>query len=213
MSTFLADADLVEAKFAMYSTDLTQVALNIRHYRITGLTGNVSDTDMAQIMDSNFSPIYGAVIPAAASWYGVQVQIITTLPARLPVVEAGNQITGTFGGDLSPAQVSSLISLRTIITGRAGRGRVYVGFVPTTAIASNTNPTNTYLAALGGVANALMATINVVGALGNCAAVPVLFHRATRTSLDLDSYIIRNRFATQRRRGRFGRINPFPPFA
>src|SRR6185437_14343294 len=80
MSTFLQDADLVEVKFAMYSTDLTQVALNIRHYRITGITGAVSDTDMAQIMDSNFSPIYGAVIPAAASWYGVQAQIITTLP-------------------------------------------------------------------------------------------------------------------------------------
>jgi len=213
MSTFLAEDDVVECKLACYATDLTQVSLNIRQYRIATVVGNPTDTDLCAQLDSNLAPLYAAVMPAAASWYGVQTQIITTLPPKLPVVEAGNQTTGTFGGDIAPAQVSALMSLRTIITGRAGRGRVYIGFVPTTAIAANTNPTNTYLSALAPLVNALMQTVGVTGTLGTCNAIPVLFHRATRTTLDLDSYILRNRFATQRRRGRFGRINPFPPFA
>jgi len=212
MATFLADSDICEAKFACYSTAQTQVSLNIRHYRITAVTGNVTDLELATQLDNGLSALYAACMPAAASYYGVQVRIITTLPGNVPVIAHNNELTGSFGGSLTAGQVSGIGTLRSFLVGRTNRGRVYVGFVPSTAIATDGQPTNTYLTALGQVINAFGVDVPITGALGNCLAVPVIFHRVARTSTDIVTVLTRNKLATQRRRGAYGRPNSFPPF-
>jgi len=55
-------------------------------------------------------------------------------------------------------------------------------------------------------------TPTTVAAGGNDATLlPVVFHRATNTGNDITSYLVRPVWATQRRRGAYGRQN-VPPF-
>jgi hypothetical protein len=141
---------------------------------------------------------------------GMDGQVI--LPTLLTPV--GNTTGNGFGdnaGDALPRQTSGIISLVTALGGRKNRGRVYVPFPSETDNAIAGHPTAGYVTALGDLAAILTGPYIGVGAGGNTNDLqPVILHRVDGSVTPITGHFERSFWATQRRRGDFGRPNTGP---
>lgn len=209
MATTLKLNDVAEVKLANTFTD--QLALNIRHYLVAAVTGgSATDQEAADQLASLFKPSYNALCNAASAFFGAQAQVIrpvTTLPAHSTAPAAANGITGA----ALPRQDCGLITLRTNLVGRANRGRFYVPFPSTIDNLPSGEPVPGYVIRLGTMALVILQTVTVGGAGGGTAQLtPVIFHRKTGLVTSLVNFVVRTSWATQRRRGSFGRPNAAP---
>jgi len=116
---------------------------------------------------------------------------------------------GTAGAVPCPKQASGIVSKYTPYGGRRGQGRSYVPFPATDSVEADGNPTAAYLADLTTLGNAMVGPDPVGG--GNYDIQWGLMKwRQPNTFLALVNSIPRDRFATQRRRGDYGRVNAIP---
>jgi hypothetical protein len=118
---------------------------------------------------------------------------------------------GTFNDDNLPKQVCGLISKRGDVPGKHGRGRIYMPFPMEVDSAPDGRPTPGYIAA-----NAAWAALGLVVstrsfAAGSVVWIPVIYRRSNPA---LSSYILSSHasefWATQRKRGDYGRPNAIP---
>jgi hypothetical protein len=118
---------------------------------------------------------------------------------------------GTGGPTPLPGQVSGMLTKRTGFPGRSGRGRIYIPF-PSDAFVEPTNnvPTAAYVGKLQQIANFYAADFSFVAGGTSYTFQPVLFRKKTKTVTPLTAVQTRPRWATQRRRGNYGRVN-VPP--
>lgn len=200
--------DILELK--VFCAFGNQLAVNVCHYDVTAITGAPTQGAAATYFDDNLFTPYINMISDESSYRGITLAVLLPSP-KAPVIRANNTLIGLNGGDALPKQVSGLISLRSELVGRSGRGRVYIPF-PTEALNDVTGtPSAAYLTALDAVA-LVLGTVqsNDQGSGDTVEMTPSIFHRATGTSTLVNGYILRPFWATQRRRGDFGRINTIP---
>lgn len=186
-----------------------QEGLNVRHFRVStetllGVTGG----EIATALDALFRPLYRAVISAEAQWVGMTAQRIRPLPPLVAGSSPGAPQAGLQAGDVLPRQVAGITTFRTAKAGRAFRGRIYYPFMPEPQNQAGGIPDPTFVELLDAVANEWDDVQTVVGIGGTATLNPVIYHRSTGMTDDIIGRQTRFVWATQRRRGSYGRPNP-----
>ncbi len=190
-----------------------QVGEIVSFWKETGFTGGGADySEIALAFGTgSWSAAIKALMANGASYRGVIVREIDSVPKFNAVHNNADAGVGTAGANALPTQVRGLIRLNTDFSGPSGRGRKYAFFPSATDSDAAGLPSAGYqlrLATLG----ALLATgFTVVGAFGNTDLVPILRGKGPPlTYRNVVGFDVRGGWATQRRSGSFGRPNLQP---
>jgi hypothetical protein len=145
-------------------------------------------------------------MPANARYSGCSVQVV--LPVRRPLALSINGIgPGTGANSLLPTQVTGIISKKTQLATRKGRGRIYPGFPDSGFADADGNMTNAGYGVLGAIAAAWPLVDVVVVGGSSSTIVAEVGNSHYVASEDIILFLHEQMFATQRRRGNFGRKN------
>jgi len=114
--------------------------------------------------------------------------------------------------DLAPTQTTGLIRKRSLSGGRANQGRIYVGFPSNDWVSATGGIVAGGITALQDIANAIGNDQTIVGATGTTNLNLAIWYYGGPVDYTLvSSLAVSAQWATQRRRGQFGRRNA-PPF-
>ena len=189
-----------------------QTSFNVRHYAAFNQTGVGANQDQVAVaLGVNLGITVRACISDVATYNGIDVKKIFPGDATAPTAYTLTAGDGANTSPPLPLQVSGLISFYTGLAGRKQRGRVYIPFPPVAANQEPNGPTPAYVAALGTLRDALSNTVLAGNAPDTTTLVPILWHRKTNTYNTALTWLPRAAFATQRKRGDYGRENK-PPF-
>jgi hypothetical protein len=169
--------------------------------------------DFAVERDNTLSPLYKAIINNNAQYRGSSVARVNgSVPFELDVSSVANVGVGTGGAVAMAKQTAGLVKILTAFRGKRNRGRQYLPFPSTTHDAGNGTPSAAYLVSVANLQAALTALVNIVTFGGRTAQlIPVIWApRAPGTVQPITSSFASGRWATQRRRGDFGRVNVSP---
>jgi hypothetical protein len=207
-----------------YDIPPIQLAVNTWYMQITDATGvgTMTEQSMTDSLSILWAARYKPCISNGSSYYGLSAQFISG-PKPLPVAltSIAGQGIGTGGAGTLPNQVTGLISFKTALAGKHYRGRIYTPFLPKPAADVDGLMTTAFAAIItANMANFFPALESIVSGANSVTgayfvraaiqvALPPLpktitYNRITRATVPV-------KFATIRRRGQFGRINP-PPF-
>lgn len=188
-----------------------QISVNVLTYVCTAIAGT-SDTyqNGAVKFDTLLNAAYKALMCNLAFWRGVGVRRITPTQLSVEYSTIANQGAGTAGASPQAKQISGLIRKVTDRPKEKGRGRLYVSFPSTTDNSSTGNPIAGYITRLNTLGTALAQNV-VVGSAPNTATLkPVLWDRSLFQATDIISMPGQAYWATQRRRGDYGKANSVP---
>jgi hypothetical protein len=200
-------------RHVMYCTIPGQVSVTKRDYQCVSITGgsNIDGQSVIEMFDNYHATSMKNCLAASATYYGSQLYYQTPVGLKpRPVYTKVNQGIGSDLADLLPTQSCGLISLYTDTLGKTGQGRVYVPFPSIDSIDLNGTPDNLYLVDLDVLAQSLIAPHIVPGGGVTATFTPVLYIPGGEPPKPIIRYIVRDAFATQRRRGAFGRLNASP---
>jgi len=194
-----------------YCVSGDQIGINVRHFVVNALSaGGLTDQELADNFGSLAKSVYRPWMPATARWLGVTVQNLSTVPLPSPTISTTAGGDGTATGDALPTQNAGLIHLKAASGGRHGRGRVYAPFgaeVWNGSIGLINTPGTILLDAIRALwGDPLLLTVG----LRATGLLPAIRNRATNVFTPVTTSAADDRWATQRRRGSFGRQNPIP---
>jgi len=222
MATVLADGMILRIRAVCYDSFDVQLGESVTHWQVQSHTGNPDNTDVAAAFAGSLAAPYKAWLGTNVTFRGVGVTIIkpTLVPEIFNVAFAG---AGVSGGVAQPPQVSGLIRHQSenYYVGPSGKtrraqGRLYVPF-PGVSWVGNPDPMSAGgLAALNAIAAAWGTSKSCPGHGG--AAQLIL---GTYVTLGPGPTLVKdfqpsvtifasNLWATQRRRGEYGRTNVDP---
>ncbi len=206
----VAIGDIAQVR-VIYKGAAGEEAINTYHYIVTTVGATpATDHDIAQAFDgANASAIIPA-LPTDCKYDGVEVSLITYIPAFVTQRAGALAGPGTWASIAMGQQVSGIISWFTRLAGPKFRGRLFFPFPGVSAILAGI-PTTAYLSALNAVAVAFFGFTTVSVSGRTCGLLPVLWHRRTRTFDYIANANLPDKFATQKRRGNYGK-NTMPPF-
>lgn len=183
-------------------------------YNISAIVGaGITYGDFVDFMTPLYAPVMKAVLSADAMFRGCLVREVANPPASPPAPAFNNASAGAglVVGNAMPSQVSGLIKFGTRLGGRKGHGRMYVPFPNQTSTGALGDPLPAYVASLTAIGAVVTPTRTIVGAGGGSATfVPCIFHRVAETVTPISFATPSPSWATQRRRGDFGRANSSP---
>jgi hypothetical protein len=203
---------IVQTRF--WTTCLDQAAVNTLNWRCSLVTGGgANNQEVANAMDTHVGAQYPGLLGTDASYNGVQVMLPLTAPLPATVFSTASAGGGVLTAPTMGRQLCGMVSLNTAFAGPRYRGRIYIPFVPALEDSAHGVPSNAYLALLIAFCGIIGSPITCVGGAGSVTLTPCLLHRSTaivpRTT-DVVGVGPRNKFATQRRRGSYGRPNVAP---
>jgi len=209
MPVTLALNDVVRLRVACYTAN--QQGVNVCHFQVTTVVGTgQTDAQVAGAFDTALAARYKAVLSVAARYRGVSIQRILPLPPTYPQIVTTSDGVGTVAGDMMSTQTSGIVSAKTEFAGPKYRGRAYIPFPGEASNDANGLPIAGYVTDLEDIGDELYTPV-VIGGGGNTVTLtPCIYHRATATVTKIDGYTARAKWATQRRRGSFGQVNPTP---
>lgn len=199
MAYILQLSDVIQFKF--FCNNLIQNGINVLGYQV-GITtvAGVTDQDAATAISGVAAPLYKAYLSTQNRYAGVKAQVIRPVlqPAVISTNANGN---GTQATDPLPPQVAFLLSPRTAVAGRKGRGRVYLPFWNEGQSDSPGSPNAGAIALATAWSNGLFATLSVTVGGSTITLKPVIVSRTLPiTQIPVTSVVIRTAWATQRRR-------------
>lgn len=191
-----------------------QISVNTLKFQMVDLIGASSFgtqnflTDLATDMSALMAPL----LSNSAELYGLNCYLMNPIgPAPRPDDTGPLGVAGTAGAGLMPAQTSGLISWYTALLGKHGQGRMYVPFPAPASNQSDGTPTAGYVTALGDLSSSLRTLRTVVdGPVTASFQLCIYIDPLAGPHFVVDA-TERDAWATQRRRGAFGRANN-PPF-
>jgi hypothetical protein len=188
-----------------------QIAEQILHWYVSAVAGTgATDQQIADAIDAFMGPVLKPMISAWANYRGVGVQQIVPLPKPIERVATAQAGAGGVAGDALPLQCSGLLTFRSPLAGKSNRGRCYIPFPGETQSSNAGEPTAGYLTSLGGLATTLV-TPFTAGAGGNTNTLQLcIYSRKLATKQLVTTISVGQHFATQKRRGAYGRPNVIP---
>lgn len=190
-----------------------QVGTNTHKLQLVSLSSGTSFSAQSFIgaYDSFMVGFYVPLISSGASYYGSQAYLMNPigLPPR-PADFNGNAGPGGGGAGFLPSQTAGIISLKSTTLGKIGAGRTYIPFPSPTVNDADGTPTAAYIADLDNLANFLKSPVVVIAGGVTATFKVCLYRGGTDTPRFIESAISKNAWATQRRRGAFGRLNSTP---
>lgn len=210
MPSPLAPAQIVEAQ--AWCVDAEQASVNTWYYFVGGVSAPApTDQDFADALDALLAPAYKPMINNNAQYRGVAVRILNQTPELAIVTSSVSPGAGSGGPISLPRQVSGLTGWKTPFAGPGFRGRTYWPFPSATADVGDGTPTLAYQT-LENTISEIVHNYSVLSIGGGSAAFThSLYHRAAKAvTLITGDWTIPNKWATQRRRGSYGRANSSP---
>lgn len=202
--------DIIEARvFCLCSN---QMSVNGFHFSVASLVGTPTDAQLAQCFDVTVGAAVQSMVSSDATYRGTGVRYRHAgLWSAIVYSNVGAGGGGDVGGCTSK-QTCGINTWTTGIAGRAGRGRTYWPFVAVTRVTTNGEPTAAYGAGIDTICSGLLGTqsYTIAGGATGVTATLGLFHRGSSTISTITGYTVRGAFATQRRRGDYGKAN-VPP--
>lgn len=204
----MAVGDIYQVRIVFYDGD--QVAENVVHTSVLAEAG--TGATLAQIAGA-----YDTAVAAAAlslcnntiTYLGVAAKRIWPTQTVDSIASASQGPCSGVGANL-PKQTAGLITLRTATPGRKGLGRIYTPFPPVAGSDAAGKVVPGYQGAITSYAGAVTGTV-VAGIGANTTTLKVgVYNRTAHTLLPLTFVNTSNVWATQRRRGDYGRKNPKP---
>lgn len=209
MAKVLAAGDIV--KLQAYITDQGQGAVNTLFYVIASIgTPACTDADFASQWELAVGAAYKAVIGNNISFRGAGAQVVWPLPMYVQQYSTALQGFGTAGATQLAKQTTGLTSWRTPLAGRKTRGRTYWPFPTTTMDQGDGTPTGGAVTNYTTLSNQILNfTVFTTGGRTATAAL-IIWTRKAHTYTAVTGAVIHSAWATQRRRGDFGRLNTNP---
>jgi hypothetical protein len=218
MSTLLLPSDLL--KVSVWCTNAEQASVNTFWYSVIGVgSPDATDQDMATELDTGFlNTALPPILNNLTRYNGVEVQIYRPTGTMFVIFNAAISIAGAgmgTGGALAlPRQTSGITDWRTRFAGRAYRGRTYWPFPSVSHDVGDGIPTGAYITLISTLATGFLNFTNVTGS-GTATVQLVMRHRKNKAgTIPIPSQILvgtqLTKWATQRRRGSFGRPNVSP---
>lgn len=201
-------------RIRFFCTQADQLSVNILHFLVGAQTGGpVDGGQLISAISQAWSGVYTNLLSLQGTYYGASMQRLTAGTWNPIADSRSGTAGGTAGVNALPKQTSGLISWRTPLAGRRNRGRVYLPFPAEDDNSITGRPTapydtkatqygNTYL---GGFAYATVGPPPSTTFLD-----PVIYHRDSGGFTPVSGFTVRAGWATQRRRGTFGRPNAVP---
>lgn len=188
-----------------------QISLNVLTYVCTATAGT-SDTYLngAIKFDTLFNAAYKALLCNVAAYRGVGVRRITPANLSIEYFTIANQGAGTAGANPLPKQTCGLLRKSTDRPKEKGRGRVYIAFPSLSDNSTLGNPIAGYITRLNTLGTALAQNVTVGTAPNTATLKPVLWDRALLQATDITAMPGQAYWATQRRRGDYGKANVVP---
>jgi len=194
-----------------------QVGMNVMHWKVRNiLTGGANLLEIATALDQTWNAAYKGWLSSQVTYRGVGCTNLTP-PATVEETELLFIGPGLGSAVLLPTQVSGLIKILSPFSGKAFRGRVYIPFADGANITGNGELNAAGKAALLFITNALGPTQTIVGVTGTTVLDLWIKHARSATNpppsllgSTADRLVGSDSWATQRRRGDYGRLNPAP---
>lgn len=212
MSTVLETGDALLCK--LWCTDNEQASVNSFTYLVGTVTGGFTDQDVADgLQAALIASSFPAILYNGASFDGIQVYFRNRTPLPVPALSATGAVSGAGGATGMSRQTAGINTWLTNFAGPKFRGRTYWPFPPTSLDQIQGIPSTAYLVDLAIQTDALLAPSLTVG--GRTAALTLqLAHRIPNELFYTFTPILfahlRQKWATQRRRGSYGRPNVSP---
>jgi len=199
--------DVLRVRYVSFSVD--QVAINTLHYTVISTTGaGATLQEIASAFMADVNVAYKGTQTPNSTFRGTGVRNMTP-PRTLEFTSIAGTGVGTVAANELPRQVTALFNFRTFLAGKKERGRIYLPFVPATFADGAGNSTAAATTAYTALLTAMLISRNVVGAGGNTLLNQCIRH-ADGTMSVVQTHTYTGRFATQRRRGNYGRLNIIP---
>lgn len=200
-------------RLTLYSKQEPQIAVNVLHYRITAETGGgTSLGDQAKAFGNAFGLKMRDVMCANAQFSGVGISHIHPGDPSEPAYDTSNAGNGAVAGEPLPYQNTGIITKKTGHGGRAFRGRFYTPFPGEASNTTDGTPTVAFLTALDVLAAQITATVIATSLSGGSTTLqPILKNKEFPATIrPLTGYVVRDKWAVQRRRGSYGQPNLLP---
>lgn len=209
MAINITTLDVLQAR--VYATLGGQTAINVLHFECVlhgGLGGTLQQC--ASAFDALISTSFKALLSSSASYRGVGMK---RLRPGAPTVEEYAVLgsgAGTVTGDVLPKQCCGLIAKRTDFAGPSARGRFYMPFPGEADNDADSTPSSTYMTRLASLAANLILGFNAGLGADMSTLDLVLSRNVPLSTTPITSMLTREKWATQRSRGDFGRPNASP---
>lgn len=218
MATNLVVGEVVQAR--IWCVDSEQASVNTLWYVVAAAGGTpATDQDVADNLNVTFAPLMKGLLNNLAAYHGVQVNIHNgTAPFRqitAPVFNNSLVGNGTRGAIALPRQTCGLLSFQTPFPGQAFRGRFYIPFPADADNQGGGAPGATYITNATALAGQVGVGQSIVASTRTATLARVLLHGPGKDGVTPPPTIISGtsvsgKWATQRRRGTFGRANSSP---
>ncbi len=197
-----------------------QASVNTIHY-MTAAVGAIpaTDLDVATALNNLLAVDMKSLLGNLATYRGVQAQILKpAFPYHAEFVEQfDNSLAGigNAGPDMFAGQTCGLLSFQTIKSGPQFRGRFYIPFPSTESSNADGTPAASYIANAGDLAGTVGVGLAVSDSGRTATLVRVLLNGRNKagevpTPQPVLSTTVSGLWATQQRRGPFGRQNRSP---
>jgi hypothetical protein len=209
MSQTLVVNDVIKAQ--IWCQDNEQSSVNTFHYKVTAISGPAPSLEdfLGQWSGVVMGPMANCIADLAEV-VGCRAQIVLPLPLFTAIQTTGAPTPGLGGAVGSARQVAGLISWRTALAGPGGRGRTYLPFVSASDMTGIGLPTPEYVARATAFGTAI-GNFKSVTSGGGTATVAVCIRNLKKgTQTVITEGVIQTKWATQKRRGSYGRPNSNP---
>jgi hypothetical protein len=201
-------------QFDMVCAQGNQISINRLFFIVTVQPAAwPGDQLLADTMSGNAGNFYKPLLCDVSSYRGLLARKLTLPPPLPPRPSVAGKGPGTGATGALPCQVSGIITLLTGLAGRKFRGRLYIPFPgpSDSTAAANPVPTDAYVGKLTNFAVNIISSFDVDDGAGNTAHLsPIIYHRSGGTDTLVIGHRSNKAWATQRRRGDYGRPN-VPP--
>lgn len=209
MAYQLQDDNVFELK--IFTNDGKQNGINVIHYKIDSVVGGaLTDQQAADAFSALVAVPYKAYLPATCQYAGVQARVnwLTPQPTVRSVVDAG---AGVNVSDRLPGAVALLLSPRTLVAGRSGRGRCYLPFWSEDYNATDGTPNADAITDATAVSNVIYAVRTITSGGNSARFTPIIFGKGGTVQYAVSSVLLRQEWATQRRRSGIRRPDQIGP--
>jgi hypothetical protein len=205
--------DVVVAEVVVWDSVMQQIATLRRYWTATTLVGvgDVTFQNVATYFDTNLSAPYISVVYNGARYEGVRVRRHFPVSTDQWAYETSNAGPGTAGAVALPTQTAGLLRFQSAEIGKKGQGRQYVPFPSASDNETIGEPTAAYQAAVSNIGTVLAQPQTIAGG-GTKSYVfkPTLWNEAGSVGTEIITFLVAPSWATQKRRGAYGRTNKVP---
>jgi hypothetical protein len=201
--------------FRVWCTEVEQASVNTFNYLVETATGpSIDQEECAIAMDARIGPTMKIILNNNAIYNGVQCYV-KRVPLPLPQASIVNAGAGTGGANAMARQTAGITRWNTFFAGQAYRGRTYWPFPATAEDATGGIPNPGYITAIGALSNSLLTLTGITAGGGSLVVSFVLKHGKNKAGVTplpspIQQYTAVAKWATQKRRGSYGKVNVSP---